>query len=86
MQDRTKADLRSVADYVALLIEEDLRKRTSKASRRVRGASPDDRRASYEIGLWLTPEQGKRIKARVERERWSIPSYVAKVTVEATRG
>jgi hypothetical protein len=62
-----KADLRSIADYVARLIEKDLRK-GSKPRRRISGTRAGDRRAAYDIGLTLTVEQRERIEANAERE------------------
>ena len=83
LQATAKADLRSVAEYVALLIEEDLRRRSTKASRRVRGAGPDDQRAAYVINMTVTVEQRKRVEARAAEQGRSLSSYVAKVIVEA---
>lgn len=83
LQARAKADLRSISESVVLLVEEDLRRRSTKANRRVRGAGPDDQRARYQINLTLTAEQRKRIGARAERERRLISNYVARVLVEA---
>jgi hypothetical protein len=68
---------------VALLLEEDLQKPNTKASRRVRGAGPDDRRTGYELHMTLTVEQRKRIEARAAQQERSLSSYVAKVIVEA---
>ena len=86
LQASAKADLRSIAEYVALLIEEDLRRRSTKASRRVRGAGPDDQWAAYVINMTVTVEQRKRVEARAAEQGRSISSYVAKVIVEAMRG
>jgi len=82
LQARAKADLRSIADYVARLIEQDLRE-CNGGGRGVRGAGPDDRRAAYEIQITLTVEQRKRIEAEAQREGRSLSNYVAKVIVEA---
>ena len=87
LQARAKANLRSIADYVSRLIEVDLRKRSSRTTGRgVRGAGPNDRRATYNIGMMLTAEQRKRIEAKAEHEGRSLSSYVTRVIVEAVRG
>lgn len=82
MQANAKADLRSIADYVAQLIEADLRKCIRGASPRVRGAGPDDRRAAYSIGTTVTTEQRERTEARAAQKGRSLLSYVATVILE----
>ena len=67
---RAEADLRSTAGYVVDLVNRDLRKHGSR--RAVRGASPGDRRTSYEIGLTLTVEQLKRVEARAAQHERSL--------------
>jgi hypothetical protein len=83
LQAGAKVNLRSIAGYIAELVERDLRKRSGGGSRSVRGASPGDHRTSYDVGLTLTVEQRKRLEARGAQRGRSLSSYVAKVIVEA---
>ena len=82
LQARAKADLRSIADTVARLVEADLRKRSSGARSRVRGPNLDDQRTAYDLNMTLTVAQRERVEARAAQQGWSLSSYVAKVIVE----
>jgi hypothetical protein len=86
LQDRAKADLPSIASYVAGLLEQDRKRRGSRKVRQVRGAGPGDRRAPYEVGLTLTAEERERLEARAAEQGRSLSGYVAMLIVEELRG
>ena len=79
LKERAAADGRSVAQYVAVLIVEDIKKRKP-----VLRTSHRDRKnpKSYELHMSLTPLDRARLEARAKAEVRSLSGYVARVIVK----
>jgi len=64
LRERAAADMRSIGNYVAFLVIQDLRDQRRSGGRRGRAPSPSDRRAAYAIRLMLTVDQKALFEAR----------------------
>ena len=74
--------MRSIGNYVALLVIEDLERPAGGRRQRGRVPPPGGRRVSYSIGVPLTAAQRAELKARAKDQVRSVSSYVAKLVVE----
>ncbi len=79
LQARAREDMRSIGNYVAVLVIEDLQR--PNGSKQRRASPPGGRRVSYSIRIPLRPAQERQLKARAQGEMRSVPSYVAKLIV-----
>jgi len=74
--------MRSIGNYVAFLVIQDLRDQRRSSGRRGRVPSPSDRRAAYAIRVMLTVDQKVLLEAKANDQLRSVSSYVAKLIVE----
>ena len=77
---RPAADPRPVANYVACLIAQDLR-RKRRAGRRT-SAKPGDDRIGYELIVPITIPDRRDLEERARKELRSLSGYVARLIVE----
>ena len=71
---------RSVANYVARVIEKDLAAKPRKHRSPLDG-NPREKREGYEVNLTLTIPERQELKKRAEAERRSLSNYVARLVV-----
>ena len=81
IQARAAEDMRSIGNYVALLVIEDLDRPAGDRRQRGRVSPPGGQRVSYAIGLPLTAAQRAELKTRARDQVRSVSSYVAKLIV-----
>ena len=81
---RGAADLRPVANYVAHLIAQDLRRKPRAG--RPTSAKPGDKRIGYELRVPITIPDRRELKERARQQLRSLSSYVAKLIVEDLGG
>ena len=81
IQARAAEDMRSLGNYVALLVIEDLERPAGGRRQRGRVPPPGGRRVSYSIGAPLTAAQRAEFKARATDQVRSVSSYVARLIV-----
>ena len=82
IQARAAEDMRSIGNYVALLVIEDLERPATGRRQRGRVSPPGGRRESYSIGVPVTAAQRAELKTRARDQMRSVSSYVAKLIVE----
>ncbi len=76
------ADLRSISNYVSLLVVEHLRRKHQTRRRAAAGANPGERRVSYDIAVQIGPAEKKKLQARARAEMRSVSKYVTKLVIE----
>ncbi len=80
LEGRAAADFRSVGNYVAWLIAQNLSAKRKARSRTK--AKPGDKRAGYSINVPITIPDRRELEKRAREEMRSLSSYVAKLIVE----
>ena len=77
---RAAGEVRSVANYVAWVIQQDL---TSKGKRKraALDGDPSRERMAYEVNLTLTIPERRELEKRAGAERRSLSGYVARLVV-----
>ncbi len=80
------ADLRSVSNYVSLLVVEDLQRAHRPRRRNTAAAKPGDRRATYDVAVQITAAEKQKLQARARAEMRSVSNYVAKLVLGELRG
>ena len=80
LEARAAADLRPVANYVAYLIAQDLKRKRSR--NRPTSARPGDKRIGYELVVPITISDRRELEERARKELRSLSGYVAKLIVE----
>ncbi len=63
---RAAADLRTISNYVSYLVVEELRRKGRRRS--PAGARPGDKRRFYDLQLYLTATERKRLEAAAKAE------------------
>ncbi len=76
LEARAAADLRSVGNYVAWLIAQDLS--AKRKARRQTKAKPSDKRVGYSINAPITIPDRRELEERARKELRSLPGYVTK--------
>ena len=79
---RASADGRSIAEYVAVLIIEDLKKGKPVLRTSHRGRKPE----AYEINLPIALLSRSKLEARAKAEMRSLSGYVARLIVKDVGG
>ena len=74
--------MRSIGNYVAVLVIEDLERPAGDRRQRGRISPVGGQRTAYAIGLPLTVAQRAELKTRAKDQVRSVSSYVAKLIVE----
>jgi hypothetical protein len=82
LQARAAEDMRSIGNYVGLLVMEDLGRPVVSGRQRGRVSPSVGRRVSYAIGVPLTAAQRAELKARAKGQTRSVSSYVARLIAE----
>jgi hypothetical protein len=80
LETRAAAELRSLANLLARLVREELRRKPP--GRRVTTAKPGDQRIPYDVNIPLTPREQRALKARAAAEDRSLSSLVAALILE----
>ncbi len=78
LKQRAAADGRSIAQYVAVLLIEDLRKGKPVIRTSHRGRKPE----AYEVNLPIGPLSRSKLEVRAKAEVRSLSGYVARVIVK----
>ena len=78
--------MRSVANYVAVLVVQPLKGKGRRKLRPLPATRPGDGRVSHEIAVPLTPDQRAQLEAKAQKQMRSVSSYVALVIAEDLRG
>ncbi len=82
LEARAAGEVRSVANYVAWVIEQDLDAKPKRRRPPV-DANPREKRTGYEVNLTLTIPERLELEKRAAAERRSLSSYVARLVVGA---
>ncbi len=82
LEARAAGEVRSVANYVAWVIEQDLDAKP-KRQRPPADANPREKRTGYEVNLTLTIPERRELERRAGAERRSLSNYVARLVVGA---
>ena len=82
LEARAAGEVRSVANYVAWVIEHDLAAKPRRR-RTPLDANPRHKRTGYEVNLTLTIPERRKLEKRAEGERRSLSNYVARMVVGA---
>ncbi len=80
LEARAAADLRSVANFVAYLVVQDLSGK--RKARRPTSAKPGDKRTGYGLVLPITIPDRRKLEERARKELRSLSGYVARLIVE----
>ena len=80
LEARAAGEVRSVANYVAWVIEQDLATKP-KRRRPLLDANPGHKRISYDAHLSLTIPERRELEKRAAAERRSLSNYVALLVV-----
>ncbi len=80
LEARAAGEVRSVANYVAWVIEQDLATKP-KRLRPPLDANPRHKRVGYEVNLTLTIPERRELEKRAGAERRSLSKYVARLMV-----
>ena len=82
LEARAAGEVRSVANYIAFVIQQDLATKPSR-KRPPLDASPRHKRTGYEVNLTLTIPERWELEKRAGAERRSLSNYVARLVVGA---
>ena len=85
LESRAAGEVRSVANYIAWVIQQHLDSKPKKAGK-PRDADPGVERVSYEVGPFLTLPERRELEKRAAGERRSVSNYVTRLVVEALTG
>ncbi len=85
LQARAAAEMRSVANYVAVLVVQPLKGKGRRKLRPLPATRSGDDRVSYGIAVPLTPDQRAELEAKAQTQMRSVSSYVALVIAESLR-
>ncbi len=80
LEARAAADFRSVGNYVAWLIAQDLS--AKRKTQRQTKAKPGDEREGYSINAPITIPDRRELEERARKELRSLSGYVARLIVE----
>ncbi len=80
LEARAAADFRSVGNYVAWLIAQDLS--AKRKARRQTKVKPSDKRVGYSINAPITIPDRRELEERARKELRSLSGYVARLIVE----
>ncbi len=80
LEARAAGEVRSVANYVAWVIEQDLAGKPRRR-RTPLDANPRHKRTGYEVNLTLTIPERRELEKRAAAERRSMSNYVARLVV-----
>ena len=80
LEARAAADLRPVPNYVAYLVDQDLRGKRRRG--RPTSAKPGDKRVGYNLVVPITIPDRRELEERAEKELRSLSGYVARLIVE----
>ena len=78
-------DLRSVSNYVSRLVVEDLRRAHGTRTRSMAAAKPGERRATYDVAVYITAPEKKELQAGARAEMRTVSSYVTKLVLQDLR-
>ena len=79
LEARAAADVRSVANFVAFLIAQDLSGKRRRG--RPTSAKPGDKRTGYELVVPITIPDRRELEERARKELRSLSGYVARLIV-----
>ena len=82
LEARAAGEVRSVANYVAWVIQRDLAAKPRR-QRPPLDANPRHKRTGYEVNLTLTIPERRELEKRAGAERRSLSNYVARLVVGA---
>ena len=76
------ADLRSVSNYVSRLVVDDLQRAHGTRRRSAAAAKPGDRRATYDVNVYITAPEKKELQALAMADMRTVSSYVTQLVLE----